>query len=105
MQQQIVMHSPTQSFPTCYGSLGCLRPVFDIPSFPFLLTLALLTHTQLSLEVKQHIISGASGRHRKLECTAFPHLQDEVLAPVHPCENPALGGGWRLHSVITCLAS
>lgn len=57
-----------------YGSLGCLRPISDISPFPFLLTLALLTHTQLFPEVKQCIISGACGTHRKLKCTAFPHL-------------------------------
>lgn len=76
MQQQIVVHSPTQSFPTFYGSLEYLRPISGIPSFPCLLTLALLTHTQLFPEVKQCIISGACGAHRKLQCTAFPHLQN-----------------------------
>lgn len=83
------VHSPSQSFPTFYGSLGCLRPISDIPSFPILLTLALLTQTWLFPEVKQDI-SGARGTYRNLKCTAFPHLQNQVLAPLHPCEEPTV---------------
>jgi len=98
------VHSPTLSFPTFYGSLGCLRPVSDISPFPFVLTFALLTETQLFPEVKQDNSSGARGTYRNLKYTACPHLQNEVLAPLHPCEEPALKGEWRLRS-ITCLAT
>lgn len=84
------VHCPRQRFPTFYGSLGCLRPISDTLSFPFLLTLTLLTQSQLFPEVKQDSISGVCGTYRNLKCAGFPHLQNPVLAPLHPCEEPTV---------------